>query len=106
MIPIMKKVLHDWYSDKPEISKDYCRIVTNRHLDRLQGMLSKTNGNVVIGGKSNSDDKFMEPTVLTGVSLEDSTMQVYKQQIKFIYFSFIIGRNLWTYFANNQCRVN
>lgn len=75
MIPIMKKVLHDWYSDKPEISKDYCRIVTNRHLDRLQGMLSKTNGNVVIGGKSNADDKFMEPTVLTGVSLEDSTMQ-------------------------------
>ena len=74
----MKNVLKDWYSENPEISKDYCRIVTNRHLDRLQSMLSKTSGKVAIGGRSNPDDKFLEPTVVTDVGLEDSTMQVYK----------------------------
>ena len=76
MIPIMKKIVKEWYSENPEISKDYCRIVSNRHLDRLQGMLSTTNGNVVVGGRSNPDDKFMEPTVVTGVGLDDSTMKV------------------------------
>jgi len=75
MIPIMKKIVKEWYSENPEISKDYCRIVSNRHLDRLQGMLSTTNGNVVVGGRSNPDDKFMEPTVVTGVGLDDSTMK-------------------------------
>jgi len=75
MVPIMKKVLKEWYSENPEISKDYCRIVSNRHLDRLQGMLSKTNGDVVVGGRSIPEDKFMEPTVVTGVGMDDSTMQ-------------------------------
>ena len=26
MIPVMKKVLRDFYGEKPEESKDYCRI--------------------------------------------------------------------------------
>jgi len=75
IVPIMKNVLTEWYSDNPQISGDYCRIVTTRHLDRLQGMLSKTSGKVAIGGRSNHDDKFLEPTVITGVGMDDSTMQ-------------------------------
>jgi len=75
MVPIMKKILTEWYSETPEISKDYCRIVTSRHFDRLQAMLSKTNGNVAIGGKTKAEDKFMEPTVVTGVGLDDSIMK-------------------------------
>ena len=39
-------------------------------------MLSKTNGNIVIGGKCNVSEKFIEPTVITGVNFDDSTMQV------------------------------
>ena len=78
IVPIMKSVLTEWYSENPEISGDYCRIVTTRHLDRLQGMLSKTSGKVAIGGRSNQDDKFLEPTVITGVGMDDSTMQVNK----------------------------
>ena len=65
MIPIMKKTLEEWYSENPEISKDYCRIISNRHLDHLQ-----------VGGRSSPEDKFMEPTVVTGVGMDDSTMKV------------------------------
>ena len=39
-------------------------------------MLQSTAGNIVIGGKIDVDNKFLEPTVITGVTLEDSTMQV------------------------------
>ena len=45
-------------------------------MDRLKKMLSKTNGKVVIGGRSNNDDKFLEPTVITDVGLDDAIMQV------------------------------
>ena len=75
MIPIMKRILKEWYSENPEISKDYCRVVSNRHFDRLQEMLSKTNGNVVIGGKTKSEEKYMEPTAVTCVGLDDSIMK-------------------------------
>ena len=45
-------------------------------MDRLKKMLSMTNGKVVIGGRSNNDDKFLEPTVITEVGLDDAIMQV------------------------------
>ena len=72
----MRTVIKDWYGENPEISKDYCRIVNNKHMDRLKKMLSMTNGKVVIGGRSNNDDKFLEPTVITEVGLDDAIMQV------------------------------
>ena len=72
----MKRMIKEWYGESPEISKDYCRIVSNKHLDRLQAMLSQTNGNVVFGGKTRPKDKFMEPTIVTGVGLNDSLMKV------------------------------
>ena len=73
---MMKKILKDWYSEKPDFSKDYCRIVTDRHFTRLQAMLSKTKGSLALGGSCKPEDKYMEPTVVTGVDLDDATMQV------------------------------
>jgi len=75
IIPMMKKILKDWYSEKPDFSKDYCRIVTDRHFTRLQAMLSKTKGSLALGGSCKPEDKYMEPTVVTGVDLDDATMQ-------------------------------
>jgi len=75
MLPIMKRLLKDWYGEKPELSNDYCRIVSERHLDRLAGMLNKTEGSVVIGGKNDYQGKFVEPTVVTGVTWDDAIMQ-------------------------------
>jgi len=75
LIPIMRKLLKGWYSDKPETSSCYCRIVSTRHAERLDKMLQATKGNIEIGGRLDIDNKFLEPTVITGVDLEDSTMQ-------------------------------
>jgi len=75
LIPVMKKVLREFYGEKPEESKDYCRIVSSRHLDRLKGLLSKTSGTVAIGGRSDEETRFMEPTIVTGVTWEDPLMQ-------------------------------
>lgn len=75
LIPVVKKLLNDWFSGNVEESSCYCRIVSTRHAERLNGMLQSTEGNIVIGGKIDVDNKFLEPTVITGVTMEDSTMQ-------------------------------
>jgi len=75
MIPIIKKVLRDWYGDQPELSNDYCRIVSSRHLDRLVNMINNTQGCVVHGGRHDTGTNFLEPTVVTELSWEDVIMQ-------------------------------
>jgi len=71
----MKKAISDWYSEKPEQSGDYCRIVSTRHAERLKSILDKTQGDIVVGGTIDVHNKFLEPTVITGVELNDATMQ-------------------------------
>ena len=39
-------------------------------------MINKTTGNIVIGGTIEASEKYIEPTVITGVNFDDSTMQV------------------------------
>jgi len=74
VVLMMRKLLADWYGHDAELSSDYCRIVSGRHLTRLQGLLDKTKGCVEIGGKSSPGSKFLEPTVVSDVSLEDALM--------------------------------
>ena len=69
--------------------------VSSRHLDRLKGLLAKTEGTVALGGRSDDETRFdifshfsrtyksldgvkrfMEPTIVTGVTWEDPLMQV------------------------------
>ncbi|KAK7068573.1 aldehyde dehydrogenase 3, member A2 [Halocaridina rubra] len=68
-----QEVLKEWYGDNPEQSPDLCRIVAERHVDRLVGYLD--NGKVAVGGKYNKDDKWIEPTILTDVNPESKIMQ-------------------------------
>ena len=69
--------------------------VSSRHLDRLKGLLAKTEGTVALGGRSDDETRFdisslffiffsiqtndvkrfMEPTIVTGVTWEDPLMQ-------------------------------
>ena len=53
--------------------------MTDRHFSRLRSLLDKTEGKVVLGGQGDRDAKFLEPTVVTDVSMTDSLMQVWIQ---------------------------
>ena len=76
MVPIIKKLAAEFYGEMPELSPDYCRIVSDRHFARLSAMLSATQGTIVVGGATSQETRFMELTVVTGVGWEDATMQV------------------------------
>ena len=69
----LKKAVLELYGDNPAVSPDYARIVNQRQLDRLKGLLSS--GNIVIGGQVNDTDRYLAPTVLDNVDWNDSVME-------------------------------
>lgn len=53
---------------------DMCRIINERNFDRLTGLLEKTQGTVSCGGKTDRSQKWIEPTVVKDVAMDDSLM--------------------------------
>ena len=76
IIPLIKKTVEDYYGSDVSRSPDYCRIVTDRHFARLKALLDQTRGTVVLGGQHHADSRFLAPTVVTDVTLNDSLMKV------------------------------
>ena len=76
MVPIVERIVREWYTDTVSSSPDYCRIVSDRHQARLQALLSSTKGKIVVGGVTQENDKLISPTVVTDVKLDDSLMKV------------------------------
>lgn len=57
---------------------DYCRIVNQKHFERVSGLIDdavKDGAEVVFGGKTTSEDRFIAPTMLRNVSKESEIMQ-------------------------------
>eukprot|EP01006_Ploeotia_vitrea_P023668 TRINITY_DN5622_c0_g1_i1.p1 TRINITY_DN5622_c0_g1~~TRINITY_DN5622_c0_g1_i1.p1 ORF type:complete len:499 (+),score=89.47 TRINITY_DN5622_c0_g1_i1:44-1540(+) len=73
LIEEMKKVLKEFYQGNVEETKDYGRIVNARHFDRISAMME--GATVALGGKTNREKLFIEPTVLTGVNGDSPVMQ-------------------------------
>ncbi|MDX6263427.1 MAG: aldehyde dehydrogenase [Kribbellaceae bacterium] len=60
------------FGDDPSTSKEYGRIVNERHFDRLSGLLAS--GRVVVGGETDKASKYIAPTVLTDVAPDSPVM--------------------------------
>ena len=45
----VREVIKEWFGDKPEESPDLCRVVSDRHFDRLANLISTSTGHVAFG---------------------------------------------------------
>lgn len=63
----------EFYGEDPHKSPDYARIINDKHFDRLSGLLEE--GDILIGGKTNSADKYIAPTVIDNVSWDHKIME-------------------------------
>ncbi|GBP08446.1 Aldehyde dehydrogenase, dimeric NADP-preferring [Eumeta japonica] len=70
-----EKVLKEWYGEDPQKSPDLSRIINNRHFSRLQALLDADRDRIVIGGKTDASDKFIEPTIMANVKGSDKIME-------------------------------
>ncbi|MEH2007988.1 aldehyde dehydrogenase [Nostoc sp.] len=73
LIDGLEKCLKEFYGDNPANSPDYARIISQKHFDRLVNFLKDSK--VIIGGKTQPSERYIAPTVIDNVSLEDSVMQ-------------------------------
>jgi aldehyde dehydrogenase (NAD+) len=71
--PHLVKAIRSMYGSEPADSKDYGRIISDRHFDRLVALLK--NGRTVIGGRSDQAARYIAPTVLADVDADDPVMQ-------------------------------
>lgn len=69
----IKQCLQNLYGDNPAKSSDYGRIINQRQFERLKALL--TNGKIVVGGEFNAQEKYIAPTILDDIKLEDPIMQ-------------------------------
>lgn len=65
----------EFYGDDPRASADYGRVVNERHLDRLTGLLDAGGfDRVVLGGDHVRHERYLAPTVVTGVRPDAALM--------------------------------
>ena len=61
-----------FYGTDPQQSPDFARIVNDPHFHRLEKLMHA--GNVVVGGETDADSRYISPTVITDVSFDDPVM--------------------------------
>lgn len=78
LVEAIRKQLHVFYGDTTQSSDSYMRVINANHFHRVKSYLDNTikdGGRVVIGGKMDESQNFIEPTVITDVPLDSDLMQ-------------------------------
>ncbi|CAD8195311.1 unnamed protein product [Paramecium pentaurelia] len=70
----MKTELKRFFGENPQNSQDYSKIVTEFHTQRLQELLKDHNGQVVVGGQVNVNQRYVEPTIILQPSVQSKLM--------------------------------
>lgn len=67
-----KATLPKFFGEDASASYDYGRIINQKQFDRLKGYLGQ--GKIVIGGNSNRQNLYIEPTIMDEVSIDSPLM--------------------------------
>ncbi|MFC4778735.1 aldehyde dehydrogenase [Paenibacillus sp. GCM10023252] len=70
----MEHYIQELYGDNPREAGRYASIVTERHAKRLAGFIDNAK-HIVRGGKYDTADRYIEPTLMDEVTRDDALMQ-------------------------------
>jgi aldehyde dehydrogenase (NAD+) len=73
LVTAIKENIQKFFTDKPEESYNYGKIINERQFNRIIGYLA--NGKIVCGGRSDKEKLFIEPTLLTDVPADAPVMK-------------------------------
>jgi len=73
LIESIKKQITDFFGENPQESESYGRIVDTRRFDVLVKYLEE--GTIVCGGEHDRDDKYIAPTLIDDVTMDDELMK-------------------------------
>ncbi|HDA6543289.1 TPA: aldehyde dehydrogenase [Staphylococcus aureus] len=75
LITALSKTLREFYGQNIQQSPDYGRIVNLKHYHRLTSLLNSAQMNIVFGGHSDEDERYIEPTLLDHITSDSAIMQ-------------------------------
>ncbi|PVZ96282.1 aldehyde dehydrogenase family protein [Amnibacterium flavum] len=73
LVPLLAEAIRDQFGTDPSTSRDYGRIVDERQYERLVPLLGS--GTVAAGGQTDGSQRYIAPTVLTGVDIDSPVMR-------------------------------
>lgn len=73
LIAGLKKTIQGFFGDKPEDSENYGKIINGKQFDRLVKYLQQ--GQLLHGGRTDKEKLFIEPTVISNVSMDSDIMK-------------------------------
>ncbi|KAI8148124.1 Aldehyde/histidinol dehydrogenase [Fennellomyces sp. T-0311] len=70
-----RNTVKKWFGDDPKQSPNYARIVSERHVARIAGMLqNRESGAIAFGGEYDVQDRYIAPTLVTDVKFKDKVL--------------------------------
>ena len=81
LVTELKSSIEAMYGKDVKTSADYCRVVNNRHFNRLNNLLNEAvekGANVQAGGQTDGTENYIAPTLLTDV---DDSMKIMQDEI-------------------------
>lgn len=73
LVTALKQNIGKFFSDKPEESYNYGKIINERQFTRLVNYLQQ--GNIIHGGRTDKEKLFIEPTIIDKVNLDAAIMK-------------------------------
>ncbi len=74
LVDKMIQAKREFLGADPQASKDFARVINDRHFNRLQGLLDTAGGTVATGGVTDAATKYIEPTIILDPDLDAPIM--------------------------------
>ena len=74
LIKAIRRCIRRFYGDDPEKSPDFARIITDAQFQRLEHLMHSA-GTILHGGRLNPKTRYIEPTLIDGITHDDPIMQ-------------------------------
>lgn len=74
LIDYLSQAILDMYGSDPAVSRDYARIINERHFSRITELIGGPGSEVILGGKTDRDSLYIEPTLINVERLNHSLL--------------------------------
>lgn len=74
LVAALREVHKEFFPNGTETTTDFARLASVQHTLRLKRLLDVTKGKVVLGGQVDVDKKYIAPTIVTDVPVNDPLM--------------------------------
>lgn len=75
LLRALKTTIQEFYGAHPQQSEDYGRIVNDKHFMRLNDLVQTHHADVVFGGDTDRDDRYIGPTLIENMTANAKIMQ-------------------------------